>query len=71
MTADEFQSWLQFFAIYPFDDLSRYHRPAALVSASMSGGSDAFAERLSILSPDPATSDLSDVDQSILKAVGG
>lgn len=71
MSADEYQSWLQFFALYPFDDLHRYHRPAALVSVSMAGGGEAFPERLSILQPDPAEAGMSDVDKSVMKAVSG
>lgn len=70
MSADEYQSWIQFFCLYPFDDFHRFHRPAALVSASMSGGGDAFSDRLNILQPDPAEADMSDVDKSIMQAVG-
>jgi len=70
MSADEFASWVEFFALYPFDDYHRHHRPAALVSASFAGGSDAIAERLEFLQPDPALADMSDVDRSILNAVG-
>lgn len=68
MTEEEFQDWLDFFAMYPFDDLHRHHRPAALVSASMSGGGDAFADRLEILQPDPKLAGLSEVDRSLIKA---
>lgn len=71
MTEQEFQDWLDFFAMYPFDDLHRLHRPAALLSASMSGGGDAFKDRLDILQPDPKESGLSDVDRSIIKAFQG
>jgi len=70
MSADEYQSWMQFFSLYPFDDLHRYHRPAALVSVSMSGGGEAFPDRLEILQPDPKQAEMSEVDKSIMKAVG-
>ena len=68
MEEDEFQDWLDFFALYPFDDLHRIHRPAALVSVSMAGGGDAFADRLEVLQPDPKLAGLSDVDKSLIRA---
>jgi len=68
MTEEEFQDWLDFFAMYPFDDLHRIHRPAALVSVSMAGGGDAFADRLEVLQPDPKLAGLSEVDRSLIKA---
>ena len=68
MTEDEFQDWLDFFQMYPFDDLHRIHRPAALVSVSMAGGGDAFADRLEVLQPDPKLAGLSEVDRSLIKA---
>lgn len=68
MTEEEFQDWLDFFAMYPFDDLHRIHRPAALVSVSMAGGGEAFADRLEILQPDPKLAGLSEVDRSLIKA---
>lgn len=38
MTLKEFESWKEFYALRPFDDLHRYHRPAAVVAHSMGGG---------------------------------
>ncbi|NGR09401.1 hypothetical protein G5B41_17815 [bacterium SGD-2] len=40
MTRKEFESWKEFYALRPFDDLHRYHRPAAVVAHSMGGGGD-------------------------------
>lgn len=40
MTRKEFESWKDFYALRPFDDLHRYHRPAAVVAHSMGGGKD-------------------------------
>ena len=68
MTEEEFQDWLDFYAMYPFDDFHRIHRPAALVSVSMAGGGDAFADRLEVLQPDPKLAGLSEVDRSLIKA---
>jgi len=33
MPADEFQRWREFYTLFPFDDLHRYHRPAALIAS--------------------------------------
>lgn len=66
MTQAEFTDWCDFFALYPFDDFHRFHRPAALVSIGMAGGE--IAERLEWLQPDPSMTGLSEVDRSILKA---
>lgn len=38
MTQAEFESWVEFFERYPFDDRSRYVKPAALIAQSMRGG---------------------------------
>jgi len=70
MTADEFASWVEFFGLYPFDDYHRHHRPAALISASFTGGGEAISERLEFLQPDPSLSDMTEADRSILKAMG-
>lgn len=52
MTDDELAVWREFYRLYPFDDLHRYHRPAALVSASMSGGG--YEEKIEFLQPSHA-----------------
>lgn len=40
MTRREFESWKRFYALRPFDDTHRYHRPAAVIAHSMGGGGD-------------------------------
>jgi len=40
MTRKEFESWKEFYALRPFDDLHRFHRPAAVIAHSMGGGKD-------------------------------
>ena len=47
MSVPEFVRWMQYYKRNPFDDLHRYHRPAALVSVSMGGGD--FIERVDFL----------------------
>lgn len=66
MTQPEFLTWCEHFRLYPFDDYHRYHRPAALVSVSMSGGE--IQQRLDWLQPDQ--SDMSDADMATLRAFG-
>ena len=43
MTHREFESWKRFYNLRPFDDLHRYHRPAAVIAHSMGGGGDVGA----------------------------
>lgn len=50
MKPREFEAWKAFYVLYPFDDLHRYHRPAAMVAAAWGGK---FADRLEFLSPTP------------------
>ncbi|AZR95098.1 hypothetical protein BBB39_16055 [Bordetella trematum] len=38
MTLAEFRSWQRFYQESPFDDLHRYHRPAAMLAQVMAGG---------------------------------
>lgn len=52
MTQAEFQRWLEFYRSWPFDDLHRYHRPAALIATNAGGGQ--IADRLEWLQPPPA-----------------
>lgn len=66
-SADEFEDWLEFCALYPIDDFHRYHRPAALISIGMGGGD--VGERLEWLQPTPS-GDFSAADLSTLKALG-
>jgi hypothetical protein len=66
---DEFESWRQFYVRWPFDDLHRYHRPAALVSVSMAGGD--IAERLEFLQPEvrKPNDSFSEVDRQVFGAL--
>ncbi|NYT25398.1 hypothetical protein H0A73_17495 [Alcaligenaceae bacterium] len=40
MTHRELESWKKFYQLRPFDDVHRYHRPAAVIAHSMGGGGD-------------------------------
>lgn len=68
MTQAEYEAWLEFYRMYPFDDFHRFHRPAALVSMSLGGGD--MQPRLDWLQPDPGTLGLSDADLSTMRALG-
>ena len=67
MTQREYNGWIEFYKLYPFDDLHRYQRPAALISSSMSGD---LEKKLDWLAPDPSTKDYSQADMNTLKAFG-
>lgn len=68
MTHSEFLAWVEFHHHYPFDDLHRFHRPAALVATSMGGGS--IQDRLDWLAPEPVPEGYSQADLNTFKAFG-
>lgn len=68
MTQAEFQRWVAFYTLYPFDDHHRFHRPAALVGSRVGGGD--LQPLLDWLSPDPGTADMSDADIRTMRALG-
>lgn len=68
MTQKEFESWINFYSMQPFDDLHRFHRPAALVARSF-GGAD-IADLLEWLQPQPKDELYSDADLNTFKALG-
>lgn len=55
LTEEEIEYWREFYRLYPFDDLHRFHRPAALVFSASAGkgASQAFTNALDVLSPKP------------------
>ena len=68
MPQAEFLAWVEFYRMYPFDDLHRFHRPAALVATSFGGGD--INPRLEWLHPEPSTINMSDADLNTMKAFG-
>lgn len=68
MTQSEYIGWQEFYRSFPFDDLHRYHRPAAMVSVSLGGGK--VAERLEWLQPEPIPEGMSLADFNTFKALG-
>lgn len=67
MTPAEFRAWVDFYVGQPFDDLHRYHRPAALVAASFSGK---LEEKLEWLAPSQGSDEYTDADLRTMKAFG-
>lgn len=67
MTEDEFLDWCVFYQDQPFDDLHRFHRPAALIAGSLGGGD--MQERLDWLQP-PPDDGLTNADRDLFKAAG-
>lgn len=70
MSQREFQAWVAYYRAFPFDDLHRYHRPAALVAHSVSVGGD-VKQKLEWLSPEPIPEGLTEADWNTMKALGG
>jgi hypothetical protein len=68
MTDVEFQGWVEFYKLYPFDDFHRFHRPAALVAQSLGGGE--IQARLEWLQPDRTTEGMTDADVATMRAFG-
>jgi len=72
MSQAEFHRWFDFYQLYPFDDLHRYHRPAALISRSMSGAD--IGELIEWLQPrelhEAVESGYSEADLNTFKAFG-
>ena len=71
MSQAEFQRWFDFYQMHPFDDLHRYHRPAALVARTMAGGDiESMLEWLHPQYNDDKDSEFSEADLKTFKALG-
>ena len=71
MSQAEFERWFDFYQMHPFDDLHRFHRPAALIARSMNGAD--IEGMLEWLHPQYNTQndrDYSDADLNTFKALG-
>lgn len=68
MTQREYRDWVQFYRAHPFDDLHRYHRPAALVAQMTSGGD--IQDKLDWLQPPEWQAEFSQSDVNTLRALG-
>lgn len=71
MPALEFEAWRQFYRDHPFDDLHRYHRPAALIAShGTRNRQQSIDDALKWLCPDPVADGLADADLKTLAAFG-
>lgn len=68
MTRTEFLAWIQFYQRWPFDDLHRIHRPAALIAGAM-GGED-MQKLIDYLAPPVRVRKFSDLDMQIMSRFG-
>lgn len=68
MSQKEFAAWVTFYRAHPFDDLHRYHRPAALIAQAMAGGE--IKDKLDWLHPPTWQADFAQSDLQTLKAFG-
>jgi len=66
MSLAEFERWAEFYRMHPFDDLHRYHRPAALIAHSFSGGD--IEQMLDFLQPPYVPEDMTEADMNTLRA---
>lgn len=51
MSRPEFLAWREFYTKWPFDDMHRYFRPAAMIAQSFAGGE--IEKKLEWLQPKP------------------
>lgn len=63
MPQAEFQRWIEFYKHFPFDDLHRYHRPAALIASRWGGDVQPLLEWLQ---PDG----MNEADKRTMRALG-
>lgn len=73
MTPAEFNAWAEFYQAYPFDDMHRIHRPAAMIATSQSTAAsigDAIQRRLDWLQPVLPTYEYTDADQRTMRTFG-
>lgn len=68
MTLPEFNDWIEFYKLNPFDDRHRYYRPAALIAQKMAGGD--ITDLLDYLDPPLVPEGFSQADLNTFKALG-
>jgi len=68
ITRRELNDWREYYRLYPFDDLHRYHRPAALIARQMGGGE--IQPLVEWLQPPAWQEGMSATDVSTLRALG-
>lgn len=69
MSHPEFMRWAEFYKDFPFDDFHRYHRPAAI--GAVGSVNMKFEDILDWLQKPQTPEGMTDVDMSVIKALGG
>lgn len=64
----EFQAWIAFYRLHPFDDFHRFHRPAALMAHAAGRGD--VGGYLDWLAPEPIPKGFTKVDLETMKTFG-
>lgn len=67
LSESEFESWAAFFQMYPFDDLHRFHRPAAMIATAFGGK---YQQWIDFLAPDPLPPGMTQADYNTMRAFG-
>lgn len=67
MTQAEFMSWVHFYKLYPFDDMHRFYRPAALIAHA---GGVKLDVAIDWMQPDTSMVGFSEADINTFKAFG-
>jgi hypothetical protein len=74
MSQAEFLAWRRFYRHFPFDDLHRFHRPAAVLACShpaIAEPDEVYERRLRFLAPGfDAASGVTDADRNTMRAFG-
>lgn len=68
MSEIEFQTWIEFYKDFPFDDVHRYYKPAAMVAAVHNRN---FEDNMDFLQPVQIPDGMTTADYSVLKTLGG
>jgi hypothetical protein len=68
MTPSEFEGWRHFYSLHPFDDRSRYHRPALMLGVQMGGDMKTLGDWIDRV-PDPFEG-YSEAEVATFKAFG-
>ncbi|ARP89826.1 hypothetical protein CAL14_05585 [Bordetella genomosp. 9] len=68
MTRSEFESWADFYQLYPFDDMHIHYRPTALIAKSLGGGD--IKSMIEWLQPPVQSGPYSQADLNTLAAFG-
>lgn len=73
MGQDEALEWMEYYKLFPFDDLHRIHRPAALIATQQAAPKDrqkAVDAALDWLQPEPTLQGVPDSDVGMMRLLG-